>query len=201
MKNIGFHTQTPLRFPRFTVVVVSFFVKILDDFHDFVSECVSFQMKINNPFWRVIVFLRKVTIFIGRETKIHIFRRKSAKQKSLRSVHLTIIILLEKYNHSTTTHNNHNHHNHHNNNTTATRTTTTIQSENESNHSTEDEQLYQVKRMIKRNRQHVFLDLLPNLKCARSSAYFAEPLVQMTTSQVALNCLINCPPSTIQRLS
>ena len=51
-----FHTQNHRRFPGFTVVVVTFFVKILDDFHDFVSECVSFQRKINNPFWGVIVF-------------------------------------------------------------------------------------------------------------------------------------------------
>ena len=49
--------------------------------------------------------------------------------------------------------------------------------------------------MIKGNRQHVVLDLLPNLKWARSSAYFGEPLVQMTTPQVAQNCLIYCPPS------
>ena len=53
------HTQNPRRFPGFTVVVVTFFVKILDDFHDFVSECVSFQRKINNPFWGVIVFPKK----------------------------------------------------------------------------------------------------------------------------------------------
>ena len=53
------HTQNPLRFPGFTVVVVTFFIKILDDFHDFVSECVSFQRKINNPFWGVIVFPKK----------------------------------------------------------------------------------------------------------------------------------------------
>ena len=33
--------------------------KILDDFHDFVSECVSFSMNINNPFWEVIVFPKK----------------------------------------------------------------------------------------------------------------------------------------------
>ena len=45
------HTQNPRRFPGFTVVVVTFLVKILDDFHDFVSECVSFPRKINNPFW------------------------------------------------------------------------------------------------------------------------------------------------------
>ena len=45
------HTQNPRRFPGFTAVVVTFFVKILDDFHDFVSECVSFPRKINNQFW------------------------------------------------------------------------------------------------------------------------------------------------------
>ena len=38
---------------------VTFFVKILDDFHDFVSECVSFPMKINNPFCEVTVFPKK----------------------------------------------------------------------------------------------------------------------------------------------
>ena len=56
MKKNWIHTQNPRRFPGFTVVIVTFFVKILDDFHDFVSECVSFQRKINNPFWEVIVF-------------------------------------------------------------------------------------------------------------------------------------------------
>ena len=35
------------------------FVKILDDFHDFVSECVSFPRKINNPFWGLTVFPKK----------------------------------------------------------------------------------------------------------------------------------------------
>ena len=39
------HTQNPRRFPGFTVVVVTSFLKILDDFHDFVSECVSFPRK------------------------------------------------------------------------------------------------------------------------------------------------------------
>ena len=53
------HTQSPRRFPGFTVVVVIFFVKIIADFHDFVSECVSFPRKINNPFWGVIVFPKK----------------------------------------------------------------------------------------------------------------------------------------------
>ena len=43
--------------------------------------------------------------------------------------------------------------------------------------------------------QRVVLDLLSNFEWARSSAYFADPLVQMTTSQVALNCLGKRPPS------
>ena len=53
------HTQNPRQFPGFTVVVVTLFVKILDDFYDFVSECVSFPRKINNPFWGVIVFSKE----------------------------------------------------------------------------------------------------------------------------------------------
>ena len=89
------HTQNPRRFPGFTVVVVTFFVKILDDFHDFVSECVCFQRKINNPFIGVTFFRRKVTIFIGRETKTHILPTKINEKKSLRSAYLTIIFLLE----------------------------------------------------------------------------------------------------------
>ena len=71
------HTQNPRRFPGFTVVVVTFFVKILDGFHDFVSECVSFPRKINNPFFR-----RKVTIFIGRETKTHILPTKMNEKQN-----------------------------------------------------------------------------------------------------------------------
>ena len=91
----GFTRKNPRRFPGFTVVVVTFFVKILDDVHDLVSECVSFPRKINNPFCGVIVFFRrKVSIFIGRETKIH-FSDENRRKKSLRSAHLTIIILLE----------------------------------------------------------------------------------------------------------
>ena len=58
-EEIWIHTQNPRRFPGFTVVVLTVFIKILDDFHDFVSECVSFPRKINNPFWEVIVFPRK----------------------------------------------------------------------------------------------------------------------------------------------
>ena len=74
-EEIWIHTQNPRRFPEFTVVV-TFFVKILDDFNDFVSECVSFPRKINNPFCGVTVFHKKVTIFLGRETKTHILPTK-----------------------------------------------------------------------------------------------------------------------------
>ena len=34
-EEIWFHTENPRRLPGFTVVVVTFFVKILDDFHGF----------------------------------------------------------------------------------------------------------------------------------------------------------------------
>ena len=56
-EEIWIHTQNPRRFPGFTVVVVvTFFVKILDDFHNLVSECVSFPRKIHNPFCGVTFF-------------------------------------------------------------------------------------------------------------------------------------------------
>ena len=58
-EEIWIHTQNPRRFPGFTVVVVVLFVKILNDFHDFVSECVSFPRKINNPFCGVTVFQKE----------------------------------------------------------------------------------------------------------------------------------------------
>ena len=58
-EEIWLHTQNPQRFPGFTVVVVTFFVKILDEFHDVVSECVSFPKKIKSPFWGVTVFPKK----------------------------------------------------------------------------------------------------------------------------------------------
>ena len=76
------HTQNPRRFPGFTVVVVTFFVKILDDFHDFVSECVSFPRKINNPFWGVIVFSEEKWQFsLDVKQKCTFFRRKWTKKK------------------------------------------------------------------------------------------------------------------------
>ena len=64
-EEIWIQTKNPRRVPGFTVVVVvvvvvvvTFVVEILDDYHDFVSECVSFQRKIN-PFWGVIVYPKK----------------------------------------------------------------------------------------------------------------------------------------------
>ena len=76
-EEIWIHTQNPRRFPGFTVVVVTLFFEILDDFHDFVSECVSLPRKINNPCFCVSPFFRrKVAIFIRRETKTHILPTK-----------------------------------------------------------------------------------------------------------------------------
>ena len=75
------HTQNPRRFPGFTVVVVTFSVKILDDFHDFVSECVSFLRKINNPFWLVTVFSgEKGQFSLDVKQKHTFYRRKSTKK-------------------------------------------------------------------------------------------------------------------------
>ena len=55
-EEIWLHTQNPRRFPGFTVVVATLFVDILDDFNDFVSECVSFLNKNNNQFGGLTVF-------------------------------------------------------------------------------------------------------------------------------------------------
>ena len=59
MKKNWIQTQNPRRFPGFTVVVVTCFVKILDDFHDFVSECVSIPRKVGVPFCGLTVFQKK----------------------------------------------------------------------------------------------------------------------------------------------
>ena len=85
------HTHNLRRFPGFTVVVVTFFVKILYDFHDFVSECVSFPRKINNPFWVVIVFPKKSDNFHWTWNKNTHFSDENQRKKTLRSAHLTII--------------------------------------------------------------------------------------------------------------
>ena len=97
----GNHTQNPRRFPGFTVVVVIFSKSSTISMILFRNVSLS-RGKSTTRFAASRFFRRKVAIFIGRETKTHIFRRKSTK-KSLRSAHLTIIILLEWNNHSTTT--------------------------------------------------------------------------------------------------
>ena len=93
-QEIWIHTQNPQRFPGFTVVFVTFFVKILDDVHDFVSECVSFLKKINNSFWVSPFSKRKVTISLDVKQNVTFYRRKSIK-KSPRSADLAIMILLQ----------------------------------------------------------------------------------------------------------
>ena len=93
MKKFGVARKILDSFLGFTVVIC--FVKILDDFHDFVSECVFFQRKINNPFWEVTVFPKKKwQISLDVKQKTHIIPTKNNK-KSLRSAPLSIIILWE----------------------------------------------------------------------------------------------------------
>ena len=69
--------------------------KILDDFQDFASECVSFQRKINNPFCFITVFQKKKCQFsLDVKQNTH-FTDENQPKKSTRSAPLTIIILLE----------------------------------------------------------------------------------------------------------
>ena len=93
----NFCRQNPRRFPGFTVVVVIFVVEIIDDFHDFVSECVSFQRKINNPFWVVTVFPKKSDILslVVKHTTHILPPTKINENNSLRSAPLTVITVLE----------------------------------------------------------------------------------------------------------
>ena len=74
-EEIWLHTQNPRRFLGFAVVVVvvvvTFFVEILNDFHDF-SECVFSLRKSTTQFGRSPIFRWKVTMFIGSETKTYI---------------------------------------------------------------------------------------------------------------------------------
>ena len=66
MKNIGFTRKILDDFQG--LPLLNFFRQILDDFHDFVSECVSFQRKINNPFWGLTVFPRNSDTFYQRKS-------------------------------------------------------------------------------------------------------------------------------------
>ena len=96
MKKHWIHTQNPRRFPVFTVVVVTFFVKILDDFHDFVSEFFLFPEENQQPVLGGNRFSEEKWQFsLDVKQKHTFYRRRSTKKKSLRSAHLTIIILLE----------------------------------------------------------------------------------------------------------
>ena len=96
MKKKWILTQNPRLFPGFTVVVVTFFVKILDDFHDFVSECVLFPEENQQPVLGGDRFPKKSDNFHWTSNKKHTFLpTKINEKKSLRSAHLTIIILLE----------------------------------------------------------------------------------------------------------
>ena len=61
----------------FTVVVVTFFVKILDDFHDFCFGLCLFPNENQQPVLGVIVFpMKSDNFFNGRDTKIHILQTK-----------------------------------------------------------------------------------------------------------------------------
>ena len=63
IKKFGFRRKIHEPFPRFAVVVVvinvTFFDEILRNFHDCLSECVSFPKKNDNQFWEVSVFPKK----------------------------------------------------------------------------------------------------------------------------------------------
>ena len=58
-----FSTKNPLRFPWFCI------------------RNAFFSEKINNQFWEVVHLKKEMTIYIGRETKTHIYRRESTKHK------------------------------------------------------------------------------------------------------------------------
>ena len=55
-ENTWIQTQNPLRFPRFSVVVVTSFVKILADFHEM---CLFPEGKSTTRFGRVSVFQKE----------------------------------------------------------------------------------------------------------------------------------------------
>ena len=78
MKKFGFHTQNPLRFPRFTVVVVTFCVKILIDFC--FGMCL-FPDENQQPVLRVRRFSQeKFQFSLDVKQKHTCYRRKSTKK-------------------------------------------------------------------------------------------------------------------------
>ena len=85
-------TQNPPRFPRFTVVVVTFFVKILDDFHYFFRD-VSLSLKENQQpvLWGQRFPEEKCQFSLELKQQYTFFRRNSTK-KTLKSAPLAVVI-------------------------------------------------------------------------------------------------------------
>ena len=82
-EEIWFHTENPRRLPGFTVVVVTFFRQNPRRFPWFLFRNVSLsQGKSTIRFAGSPFFLRRVTIFIGRETKTHILPTKINEKKA-----------------------------------------------------------------------------------------------------------------------
>ena len=76
-EEIWIHKQNLRRFPEFTVVVVAFFSSKSSTISMILFRNVSLSLgKSTTRFGGSPLFRRKVTFFIGRETKIHIFLTK-----------------------------------------------------------------------------------------------------------------------------
>ena len=85
MRKIGFTGKILDDFQGLPLMLYLFFVEILDDFHDFGSECVSFQRKINNPVLRGHRFSEdKWQVSLDVKQKHTFYRRKSTKSKFAR---------------------------------------------------------------------------------------------------------------------
>ena len=82
MKKIIFTRKILDSFQCLPLLLKLFSSKPLDDFHDFVSECVSFARKINNPFWGVIVFSEEKSQFsLDVEQNTHFSDENRRKKK------------------------------------------------------------------------------------------------------------------------
>ena len=78
---ISIQTQNPRRFPGFSVVVVTFFVKKSSTISMILFRNVSLSRgNSTTSFGESAFFKRKVTNVIGRETKHTFYRRKSTKK-------------------------------------------------------------------------------------------------------------------------
>ena len=96
IKKFGFKRKILNDFQGLPLWLSLFFVEILDDFHDFVSECVSFHRKINNNFGSHRFSEEKWQFSLDVKQKHTFYIQISTTKKSLRSAPLSIIILLEK---------------------------------------------------------------------------------------------------------